>query len=144
MRKWRITSYRGDSLIEILIATAVVGILTTYALSSLREVNHLKFLKQEARKVQHAVEDLILKAQGQLIDHELIISTNYYITKEKNNSQILSTYYFPKGVIAAISSSQTVSIYKNGVVSPSTIVLNSSGLSCRIMISLRGRVRVLC
>ncbi len=139
-----ISAIKGYSLTEVLIGIAISSILFSMSIPSLSEINTLRFLKHESHKVKHELEDVLVKAQIENTDHEVIITQTSITSFQKGNPLPFFEYNFPKKIQTDLRTPLKVSLYKSGVASPTTITLKSGATTCKIKISLRGRVTVLC
>ena len=138
-------SKQAFSLIDLMVALAIATVLMAASWPSLIGLTSNKDLRIEANKLETTIEDLILKSSQAESDLSLILySQRYQIVKSSSGETVESTSLKPSVSIALEDENKEISFYSSGVNSPASIILKSKGRECRVILSLRGRVRTSC
>lgn len=140
--------HRGFSLLDLLLALSLLGVLTAATLPSLARLGRPNLLRTEATRLRLLVERLVAEASLGEAEISLLLETDSYTASQKSAESILlvETHRLPASVSIdpAQSSAAEVVIYAGQVSAPASIALTGGGATCFLRISLRGRVTQSC
>jgi|1048.fasta_scaffold70516_2 hypothetical protein len=132
------------SLIDCLVGIALTTIVISISFPKIKNNQLSILIKKEARLLQQEIQNLNLLAQIQNTDLSLRINSDSYKTFSETQ-QVLTTRNLPSGVsISTQSPSNKITLYRTGTATPATILLSKNSYQCEIVVSLRGRISVIC
>jgi prepilin-type N-terminal cleavage/methylation domain-containing protein len=131
----------GYSLLELIIAVAVAGILAAIALPSWNRLLPFYQLNSSARQVYSELHNIKMRAATENVGFQLVYvdgAANYTIQRD---SVVLVTKPLSAGVI--VTNAGTISFSPRGTASANRIRLQSLGGTCsQVVVSPTGRVRI--
>ena len=136
----------GYSLLDILAAIMVVSIVLGISTLDISSLVKKQTLKPQISRLKAAMESLSLVSIQQKTHATLVITSKGYtqLWGEDPTAQ-LQRYRFPKNITANLSKPEkTIYFYKTGVNTPATVELKFHELTCKVILSLRGRIRDTC
>ena len=138
---------KGYTLIDCLVALSLLGILVAASIPSTSSIQASHILKGESENLLGLIRKLVTDSQSSEDDIFLAITTRTYdVTTAKGKKYFGAPQFLknPVEFIQPIGTTRTISFYKTGVTTPSTIWLKTPRDSCKIRISLRGRIKTTC
>ena len=134
-------SQHGYSLIELVVAAALAGILAAIALPSWNKLLPSYQLDSSARQFQSELHNLKIRAATENVGFQLVYANGAAVYIIQRDSAVLVTKPLPAGVI--VTSAGTISFSPRGTASANRIRLRSSDGMCKqIVVSPTGRVRI--
>ena len=135
----------GVSLLDVVISIALLGILFSISIPAISDRYSRYALKVATSTLRGDIEILIAKVLAQEQQFNLEINRLGYTIKPVTGEGKV-TREFGHNIEALLPNGEPhlLKFYGSGVVSPATIALQKGGVSCQIIISLRGRSRVSC
>jgi prepilin-type N-terminal cleavage/methylation domain-containing protein len=134
-------SQHGYSLIELVVAVALAGILAAIALPSWNKLLPSYQLDSSARQFQSELHNIKMRAATENIGFQLVYANGAAAYTIQRDSAVLVTKPLPAGVI--VTSAGTISFSPRGTASANRIRLRSSDGMCKqIVVSPTGRVRI--
>ena len=134
-------SQHGYSLIELVIALALAGILAAIALPSWNKLLPSYQLDSSVRQFQSELHNIKMRAAAENIGFQLVYANgaaNYTIQRD---SAVLVTKPLPAGVV--VTNGGIISFSPRGTASANRIRLRSLDGTCKqVVVSPTGRVRV--
>jgi prepilin-type N-terminal cleavage/methylation domain-containing protein len=131
----------GFSLLEIVLALALMAILAAIAMPSWNRLLPAYKLDSSARQVQSELYNIKMRAAAENVGFQLAYgdaASEYSIQRE---AKTLVTKPLPEGIV--ITKAGSISFSPRGTAGPNRVRLrNSSGLCKQIVVSATGRVRV--
>ncbi len=120
--------------------TAIASLLISISVPSFVKVNSTGLLKHEAKKLQLVLEDSLTRAQTQNQEIEFIGNVSSYQVIDSNGNKVISGY-FKTGITLK---PKNIKFYPSGVQSATTLFLKYQNKNCKLILSLRGRVKIVC
>jgi prepilin-type N-terminal cleavage/methylation domain-containing protein len=134
-------SQHGYSLIELVVAVALAGILAAIALPSWNKLLPSYQLDSSARQFQSELHNIKMRAATENVGFQLVYANGAAAYTIQRDSAVLVTKPLPAGVI--VTSAGTISFSPRGTASANRIRLRSSDGMCKqIVVSPTGRVRI--
>jgi prepilin-type N-terminal cleavage/methylation domain-containing protein len=134
-------SQHGYSLIELVVAVALAGILAAIALPSWNKLLPAYQLDSSARQFQSELHNIKMRAATENVGFQLVYANGAAAYTIQRDSAVLVTKPLPAGVI--VTSAGTISFSPRGTASANRIRLRSSDGMCKqIVVSPTGRVRI--
>jgi type IV fimbrial biogenesis protein FimT len=134
-------SQHGYSLIELVVAVALAGILAAIALPSWNKLLPSYQLDSSARQFQSELHNIKMRAATENVGFQLVYANGAAAYTIQRDSAVLVTKPLPAGVI--VTSAGTISFSPRGTASANRIRLQSSDGMCKqIVVSPTGRVRI--
>jgi type IV fimbrial biogenesis protein FimT len=134
-------SQHGYSLIELVVAVALAGILAAIALPSWNKLLPSYQLDSSARQFQSELHNIKMRAATENVGFQLVYANGAAGYTIQRDSAVLVTKPLPAGVI--VTSAATISFSPRGTASANRIRLQSSDGMCKqIVVSPTGRVRI--
>lgn len=130
----------GFSYVEVIAVTAIASLLISISVPSFVKVNSTGLLKHEAKKLQLVLEDSLTRAQTQNQEIEFIGNVSSYQVIDSNGNKVISGY-FKTGITLK---PKNIKFYPSGVQSATTLFLKYQNKNCKLILSLRGRVKIVC
>jgi prepilin-type N-terminal cleavage/methylation domain-containing protein len=134
-------SRHGYSLIELVVAVTLAGILAAIALPSWNKLLPSYQLDSSARQFQSELHNIKMRAATENVGFQLVYANGAAAYTIQRDSAVLVTKPLPAGVI--VTSAGTISFSPRGTASANRIRLQSSDGMCKqIVVSPTGRVRI--
>ncbi len=134
-------SQHGYSLIELVVAAALAGILASIALPSWNKLLPSYQLDSSVRQFQSELHNIKMRAAAENVGFQLVYANgaaNYTIQRD---SAVLVTKPLPAGVV--VTNGGAISFSPRGTASANRIRLQSSDGTCKqVVVSPTGRVRI--
>ena len=134
-------SQHGYSLIELVVAAALAGILAAIALPSWNKLLPSYQLDSSVRQFQSELHNIKMRAAAENVGFQLVYANgaaNYTIQRD---SAVLVTKPLPAGVV--VTNAGAISFSPRGTASANRIRLQSSDGTCKqVVVSPTGRVRI--
>ncbi|MDZ4784793.1 MAG: type II secretion system protein [bacterium] len=145
MKILSINKNRGFSLLEISIALVFSSLFLAISVPSLARLKDTNLIKKEAHLIKVALENTSILSTRENREYSFELFNDKFQIRNSNNKKLKLTYKFKEGVSLDLNTPiQIIEFYSSGVVTPKTIKLKTENLSCKITISLRARVKVIC
>lgn len=154
MRNCRCRGELAFHLLECLCALALSAVLLSFSILSLTGIAAQRRLKDESLRLYQAAVDAASRARAEELEMMLLVTKRGYELRRAGDGGIndvvdgavLLRREFPVGVsIEGVGlEGKQLSFYGSGVATPATLSLVNGESSCRIIVSLRGRVRSTC
>lgn len=135
---------RGHSLIELVISLVIGASLLAVALPSLRGIQHSSVMRLEITRLVSMLHRARSEAWGSG-QHRTVSVTAGKVSLRMDQQEIAS--YYPRdsvNITDGTGQDWNVYFYSSGAVSPISIHLSMSHAECRVIVSLRGRIRTSC
>ena len=134
-------SQHGYSLIELVVAMALAGILAAIALPGWNKLLPSYQLDSSARQFQSELHNIKMRAATENVGFQLVYANGAAAYTIQRDSAVLVTKPLPAGVI--VTSAGTISFSPRGTASANRIRLRSSDGMCKqVVVSPTGRVRI--
>lgn len=134
-------SQHGYSLIELVVAVALAGILSAIALPSWNKLLPSYHLDASVRQFQSELHSIKMRAAAENVGFQLVYSNGAADYTIQRDSAVLVTKPLPAGVVVA--NAGTISFSPRGTASANRIRLRSSDGTCKqVVVSPTGRVRI--
>jgi type II secretory pathway pseudopilin PulG len=135
----------GFSLFEVMVVLTITMIIAGGTILAISTFHRRNILKSETFAVQLFLEEIYARALAYQSDISLSLAPTRIATNQALGSQRRS-YSLRHGVILVISPTQSKTLQFTSSISttPATIKLQYHGLTCDVVISLRGRIRTTC
>jgi prepilin-type N-terminal cleavage/methylation domain-containing protein len=134
-------SQHGYSLIELVVAVALAGILAAIALPGWNKLLPSYQLDSSARQFQSELHNIKMRAATENVGFQLVYANGAAAYTIQRDSAVLVTKPLPAGVI--VTSAGTISFSPRGTASANRIRLRSSDGMCKqVVVSPTGRVRI--
>ncbi|MCM3904648.1 MAG: GspH/FimT family pseudopilin [Pyrinomonadaceae bacterium] len=134
-------SQHGYSLIELVVAVALAGILAAIALPGWNKLLPSYHLDSSIRQFQSELHNIKMRAAVENVGFQLVYTNgaaNYTIQRD---SAVLVTKPLPAGVV--VTNAGAISFSPRGTASANRIRLRSSDGTCKqVVVSPTGRVRI--
>jgi prepilin-type N-terminal cleavage/methylation domain-containing protein len=131
----------GYSVIELIVAVAVAGILAAIALPSWNKLRPFYQLDSSARQVHSELHNIKMRAVTENVGFQLAYSDGATTYTIQRDSVVLVTKPLSAGVI--VTNAGTISFSPRGTASGNRIRLRSGGGTCKqVVVSPTGRVRI--
>jgi type IV fimbrial biogenesis protein FimU len=134
-------SQHGYSLIELVVAVTLAGILAAIALPGWNKLLPSYQLDSSVRQFQSELHNIKMRAAVENVGFQLVYANgaaNYTIQRD---SAVLVTKPLPTGVV--VTNGGTISFSPRGTASANRIRLRSSDGTCKqVVVSPTGRVRI--
>jgi prepilin-type N-terminal cleavage/methylation domain-containing protein len=131
----------GYSVIELIVAVAVAGILAAIALPSWNRLRPFYQLDSSARQVHSELHNIKMRAVTENVGFQLAYSDGATTYTIQRDSVVLVTKPLSAGVI--VTNAGTISFSPRGTASGNRIRLRSGGGTCKqVVVSPTGRVRI--
>jgi type IV fimbrial biogenesis protein FimT len=131
----------GYSLLELIIAVAVAGILAAIALPSWNRLLPIYQLNSAARQVYSELHNIKMRAATENVGFQLVYSNGAAAYIIQRDSAVLVTKPLAAGV--TVTNGGTISFSPRGTASANRIRLRSSDGTCKqVVVSPTGRVRI--
>jgi prepilin-type N-terminal cleavage/methylation domain-containing protein len=134
-------SQHGYSLIELVVAVALAGILAATALPGWNKLLPSYQLDSSVRQFQSELHNIKMRAAAENVGFQLVYANgaaNYTIQRD---SAVLVTKPLPAGVV--VTNGGIISFSPRGTASANRIRLRSSDGTCKqVVVSPTGRVRI--
>jgi len=136
-----VTTGRGFSIIELLAALTIAGILAGLALPGWNRLLPGQHLTSATRVVHSELQSIKMRAAAQNLSYRLVYTANSLEYSIEKNGNLVSTKPLPDGV--SITKGGTISFSPRGTASGNRVRLQSRDGSCQqVIVSPTGRVRV--
>lgn len=137
---------RGFHVLELLIVTAVVGLLAAISLPQLANLGRGSKLRREAVEIAAVIERLLVQAQHERRVITLLLAPGYYRAERiaETTSQLLELHTVPPPLALRVKDGARIDLFPHGVVSPQRITIEHGAEQCSVTVALRGRVSVRC
>jgi type IV fimbrial biogenesis protein FimT len=137
--EWKLK--RGYSVIELIVAVAVAGILAAIALPSWNRLLPFYQLDSSARQVHSELHNIKMRAAAENVGFQLVYSVSAAAYTIQRNSIVVVTKPLPAGVI--VTNAGAIAFSPRGTASANRIRLQSAGGACKqVVVSPTGRVRI--
>jgi prepilin-type N-terminal cleavage/methylation domain-containing protein len=134
-------SQHGYSLIELVVAVALAGILSAIALPSWNKLLPSYHLDASVRQFQSELHSIKMRAAAENVGFQLVYSNGAADYTIQRDSAVLVTKPLPAGVVVA--NAGTISFSPRGTASANRIRLRSSdGICKQVVVSPTGRIRI--
>jgi len=134
-------SQHGYSLIELVVAMALAGILAAIALPGWNKLLPSYQLDSSARQFQSELHNIKMRAATENVGFQLVYANGAAAYTIQRDSAVLVTKPLPAGVI--VTSAGTISFSPRGTASANRIRLRcSDGMCKQLVVSPTGRVRI--
>lgn len=134
-------SQHGYSIIELVVAVALAGILAAIALPSWNKLLPSYQLDSSVRQFQSELHNIKMRAVAENIGFQLVYANGNADYTIQRDSAVLVTKPLPAGVI--VTNSGTISFSPRGTASANRIRLRGSDGACKqVVVSPTGRVRI--
>lgn len=143
-------SYNGFSLLEALVTISIISVLATIAVPQVSAQSKRLALRSEASSLRLFLERCSAYALTVRSPVEVVLSPRNLspstLSAQHQNGPLLGNYTLQNGVTLEPLAGGATSLlfYPSISASPATLVLNKGGISCSVVISLRGRIRFVC
>jgi type IV fimbrial biogenesis protein FimT len=132
---------RGYSVIELIVAVAVAGILAAIALPSWNRLLPFYQLDSSARQVHSELHNIKMRAAAENVGFQLVYSVSAAAYTIQRNSIVVVTKRLPAGVI--VTNAGAIAFSPRGTASANRIRLQSAGGACKqVVVGPTGRVRI--
>lgn len=136
---------RGFTVVELTACVAVIALLSSAAIPQLRALVDRSRIGNEAAALRLFLERAYaytLTARESLT----IECSEHLLVAQRKNGVILSSHHISNGTSLDLQSvpDQRLLLHPTIAASPATLTLRRAHRSCQIIISLRGRFRVVC
>jgi len=141
----RMTTTSGFTVIELVATLAVLALLVSAALPQLNGVTSTMRLKNEALALKLFIDRVytyVLTAREGLS----LECAESSLTAYRSGGEIVARHPISQGAFLDLESleDRKLLLHPSIAASPATLTLRRADRSCRIIVSLRGRVRVAC
>jgi prepilin-type N-terminal cleavage/methylation domain-containing protein len=134
-------SQQGYSLIELVVALTLMGVVTTIALPSWNKLLSSYELDSSVRHFQSELHLIKMRAVAENVGFQLVYSSGTAHYKIQRESTIVVTKPMPAGV--AVINGGTISFSPRGTAAANRIKLRSSDGTCKqVVVSPTGRIRI--
>jgi prepilin-type N-terminal cleavage/methylation domain-containing protein len=136
---------KGFSLLELLIALGITAVVSTTATVHIRGIQRRSVLRAEATSIQMLLEESYFAALA--YQHEVLVHLDrqrVYTLLYPGMMRASHTLRDTVSLVLAPGQNPTLQFYPSISATPATLTLQSHGLVCQIVISLRGRIRTTC
>ncbi len=131
----------GFTLLEMMVALAVLGILTAIAIPGWHSLRPGYELDSSTRQIQSEMHHIKMRAAAENIGFQLVYNGGASQYEIQRNAEALATKQLPEGTI--ITKAGTISFSPRGTANANRVRLrNSAGVCKQIVVSATGRVRV--
>lgn len=131
----------GYSLIELIVAVAVAGILAAIALPNWNRLLPFYQLDSSARQVHSELHNIKMRAVTENVGFQLVFSDGATTYTIQRDSVVLVTKPLPEGV--TVTNAGAIAFSPRGTASANRIRLRSGGGTCKqVVVSPTGRVRI--
>jgi prepilin-type N-terminal cleavage/methylation domain-containing protein len=131
----------GYSVIELIVAVAIAGILAAIALPSWNRLLPFYQLDSSARQVHSELHNIKMRAASENVAFQLVYSVGAAAYAIQRDSVVLVTKPLSEGVI--VTNAGAISFSPRGTASANRIRLQSAGGTCKqVVVSPTGRVRI--
>ena len=136
---------RGAHLLELLVALALVTLVSSIAAPVMRQFSQAGGLRREADNIKRFLELASVMAS----QHEMTVMTSIsqqQITLDNaaNRGDTPLIHSIPNHFQLAGKGEEYLKFFPSGAATPATLELRNNDRICFIIISLRGRIRVQC
>lgn len=132
------------SIVELLTYLFLASLILAISIPSAFRPSTHKQLQDEANRLMQAIEGAILESRQNESKVKLELTPQGYAFSADVASQLSALGYSLPDEIFILNTPDIITFHKSGVSSPATISLKKEDESCNVIISLRGRVKVLC
>ena len=145
MLKRRGKTNLGFSLVELLIVLTITGLLCSASIALAERFNRLSLLHITEKLTTKFINYHLLASQRE-DDLKTVFNEEGYKVYHKGTNDVLDEFKYPKYVSITFNSTEEdiIYFYASGVVSPTTFYVSRKGDVCKIVMSMRGRIRNLC
>jgi prepilin-type N-terminal cleavage/methylation domain-containing protein len=131
----------GYSVIELIIAVAVAGILAAIALPSWNKLLPSYHLDASLRQFQSELHNIKMRAVAENVSFQLVYSNGAADYAIQRDSAVLITKPLPPGIV--VTNAGTISFSPRGTASANRIRLRSTdGICKQVVVSPTGRIRI--
>jgi type IV fimbrial biogenesis protein FimT len=131
----------GYSVIELIIAVAVAGILAAIALPSWNKLLPSYYLDASLRQFQSELHNIKMRAAAESVSFQLVYSSTAADYAIQRDSAVLMMKPLPPGIV--ITNVGSISFSPRGTASANRIRLRSSdGICKQVVVSPTGRIRI--
>ena len=131
----------GYSVIELIVAVSIAGILAAIALPSWNRLLPFYQLDSSARQVHSELHNIKMRAAAENVGFQLVYSDGETTYTIQRDSVVLVTKPLSAGVI--VTNAGAISFSPRGTASANRIRLRSGGGTCKqVVVSPTGRVRI--
>lgn len=130
----------GFSYVEVIAVVAITATLLSISVPSFINVNRSGLLKHEAKKLQLVLEDSLTRALLQKEEIDFIGSASSYLIIDSVGNKLVTGNFKPGITLKP----KTIKFYPSGVQSPATLHIKNKNKDCQLVLSIRGRVKVIC
>lgn len=136
---------RGFSLIELLLVTAMLSVLTAVVAPSFSSWRARHLVARESRRVQRALEHAYILSLLRSTPVTLSIQTGGIAVTVADHSTLFSMAMSRDVSLQLKSKEQhALTFYPSHTVTPTTILVTNPRAMCSVILSLRGRTRREC
>lgn len=130
---------RGFLVLDCLIGVTLLLLLIWGGIMSWASIRDAQILRREVRKFNASLKELALKALQEEVDQTININHGSY-------SMNSTVHVLPSPIELHSHSTlpKTITFYSSGVTTPITIEIRNGVHSCKITLSLRGRITEQC
>lgn len=141
----RKSTIQGFTLIEFLVASSIISIIATSACISLQAYTEKLYLKREAVKLQLFLERFYATALT-FRQRITVMVSEQNVTARDSTTKKLGESTFLKNTTCELPDANPLLLFLHPTIttSPKTITLKRGSSVCRVIVSLRGRIRVAC
>lgn len=136
---------KGFTLTELLVGLAIVALVASISVVGLPSVSRQQRLCRETRRLQLLLDRARLRSLATAGLHTVALTPNYAELRDSRGAS-LERLPIPEGLALSTTGNvaQELSFYPSHTATPATITLSLGALSATLIVSLRGRTRVLC
>lgn len=135
----------GFSLIEIMVGMLLIGSIFTFSYPVISEHLTARRVKNEAGRLRISIENASLTAVQEERDLELLLSKYGYQLRISESCEVREKRKFVSPVHLLLDAETLVlNFYGSGVSTPASLSITDGSTTCKVILSLRGRVRMEC
>jgi len=136
-----VLNIRGFSVVELVTAVALMGIVAAIALPSWMRLTPTYSLNNSVRQIQSELHSIKMRAVAEGVAFQMAYSQGATVYTIKRNAQTVTTKPIAEGT--TITKDGMISFSPQGTAGANRVrVRNGSGLCKQIVVSATGRVRI--
>jgi hypothetical protein len=141
-KKWFYGPARGVNLLDLAIGLTLLALVSHYSWPLISTFNQGLKVKAQASSLAENLTQLSQQAVLTRQKYELVTQPDSYRTKDSNGELVSETQLRPGTSLH--SKPASIHFFPSGSNSPASLTLNNRGHSCKITLSLRGRISKTC